>query len=257
MIDARADIHPNARLGEGVTVGAWSCIGNEVEIGAGTHIGTHVVIEGPTRIGSDNRIHAFCCIGGDPQDKKHRPGGTSELLIGDRNVIREYTTINRGSEAGGGVTRVGNDNWILAYVHIAHDCQVGNQTVFANNATLAGHVHVHDYAILGGFAGVHQFCRVGSYAFCAISAVVLRDVPPFFTVAGNPARARGLNREGLRRHHFAPEAIDTLRRAYRVLSRMNLTLTEALVQLAELGAASPEVQRLHDFVAHSERGVIR
>jgi UDP-N-acetylglucosamine acyltransferase len=257
MIDPRADVHPDAVLAADVRVGPWSVIGPEVEVGAGTVIGPHVVIKGPSRLGRDNQIHPFASIGGDPQDKKYQGSGESRLELGDRNVIREYTTINRGTDAGGGVTRLGDDNWILAYVHIAHDCQVGSHTVFANNATLAGHVTVEDYAILGGFAGVRQFCRVGAYAFCAIASVVLKDVPPFFTVAGNAARARGLNREGLRRHQFPAEALERLRKAYRVLCRMNLTLAEALSQLRLLGAESPEVERLRLFVESSERGVIR
>jgi len=257
VIDPRADVSPHAVLGEDVHIGPWSVIGPGVTIGNRTRIDAHVVIHGPTTLGKDNHIHAFACIGGDPQDKKYRGEDDSRLVVGSRNVIREYTTINRGTSSGGGVTQLGDDNWILAYVHIAHDCRVGNHTVFANNATLAGHVTVEDHAILGGFAGVHQFCRVGAYAFCAIASVVVKDVPPFFTVAGNTARARGLNREGLRRHHFPPETLERLRRAYRVLSRMNLTLPEALSQLAALAEGSPEVERLRAFVAASERGVIR
>jgi len=257
VIDPRAEVSPQAQLGEGVHIGPWSVIGPGVSIGARSRIDAHVVVRGPTWLGEDNHIHPFACIGGDPQDKKHRGEGESRLELGARNVIREYTTINRGSAAGGGVTRIGDDNWILAYVHIAHDCQVGSHTVFANNATIAGHVTVEDHAILGGFAGVHQFCRIGAYAFCAIAAVVVKDVPPFFTVAGNTARARGLNREGLRRHPFSAQTLEQLRRAYRVLCRMNLSLPEALLELAPLAAASPEVARIRDFVATSVRGVVR
>jgi UDP-N-acetylglucosamine acyltransferase len=257
VIDPRADVSPQAELDEGVHIGPWCVVGPGVSIGKGTRLDAHVVVKGQTSLGEDNHIHAFTSIGGDPQDKKYRGEDDSRLVIGSRNVIREYTTINRGTASGGGITRVGDDNWILAYVHIAHDCQVGSHTVFANNATLAGHVTVEDHAILGGFAGVHQFCRVGAYSFCAIASVVVKDVPPFFTVAGNTARARGLNREGMRRHQFSAETLERLRRAYRVLARMNLTLPEALAQLAELAEGSPEVERLRAFVAASERGVIR
>lgn len=257
MIDPRAEVHAGARLAADVRVGPWTQVGDGVEVGAGTSIGAHVVLEGPTVIGCRNRIFPFSAIGLDPQDKKYCGSGESRVEIGDDNVIREYVTINRGTAQGGGVTRVGSDNWILAYVHVAHDCTVGSHTVFANNATLAGHVTVEDYAILGGFAGVHQFCRVGAYAFCAIASVVLRDVPPFVTVAGNPARARGLNREGLRRNGFTPEACEVLRQAYRILCRMNLTLAEALKQLDALAEGSAEVRRLVGFIRASERGVIR
>jgi UDP-N-acetylglucosamine acyltransferase len=257
LIDPRAIVDPAARLAPGVSIGPWTVIGADVEIGEGTSVGAHVVVKGPTRIGRDNRIFPFSTIGEDPQDKKYGGEAESRLEIGDRNVIREYCTLNRGTAQGGGVTSIGDDNWILAYVHIAHDCKVGSHTVFANNATLAGHVSVQDYAILGGFAGVHQFCRIGAYAFCAIAAVVVRDVPPYVTVAGNTAKARGLNREGLKRHGFTPDTIEHLRRAYRVLCRMNLTLGEAMKQLADLATLSAEVARMVRFIEESNRGIIR
>lgn len=257
MIDPRAIVDPAARVAPGVKIGPWAMIGANVEIGEGTEIGAHVVVKGPTRIGRDNRLFPFSSIGDDPQDKKYRGEPDSRLEIGDRNIVREYCTINRGTAHGGGVTRIGDDNWILAYVHIAHDCQVGSHTVFANNATIAGHVTVQDFAILGGFAGVHQFCRVGAYAFCAIASVVVKDVPPFVTVSGNTAKARGLNREGLKRNGYAPETIEILRRAYRILCRMNLTLGEAMKQLRELAETSGDVARMVEFIDQSERGLIR
>lgn len=257
MIDATALVHPTARLGDQVSIGPWTVIGADVEIGNGTSIGPHVVVRGPTRIGEHNRIFQFCSIGDEPQDKKYGGEPETRLEIGSGNTIREYVSINRGTRQGGGVTRLGDDNWIMAYVHIAHDCIVGNHIVFANNATLAGHVTVDDYAILGGFTGVHQFCRIGAYAFCAIASVVVKDVPPFVTVAGNTARARGLNREGLRRNGFPTETVESLRRAYRVLCRQNLTLAEAVRQLEELVPDCPEVVRLVDFIRGSERGVVR
>lgn len=259
MIDPRAIVHPSARIGEGVAIGPWSIVGPHVEIGEGSWIGPHVVIQGPTRIGCDNRIFQFSSIGDDPQDKKY--GGEREetfLEIGDRNTIREYCTLNRGTVQGGAVTRIGNDNWIMAYVHIAHDCQVGNHTIFANNASLAGHVLVEDYAILGGFTLVHQFCRIGGYSFAAIATVIVKDVPPFVMVSQQPASVHGLNREGLKRHGFSQETINLLRRAYRILYRQNLTVAEAVEQMKELASGSDAVARLIDFVSNkSTRGIVR
>jgi len=215
-----------AQLAGDVSVGAFSVIGPEVVIGQGTWIGPHVVINGPTQIGKENRIHPFASIGDAPQDKKYS-GEPTRLEIGDRNVIREYVTINRGTIQYGGVTRLGDDNWIMAYVHIAHDCRVGNRTVFSNGASLAGHVNVDDCAILGGFTLVHQFCAIGAHAFCAFGSVVNKDVPPFVTVTGNPARSSGLNAEGLRRHGFTEASRKALRQAYRTLYRSNLSLPPA------------------------------
>lgn len=257
MIDPNAQVHPGARLAEGVRVGPWSLVGEGVEVGEGTHIGAHVVLEGPMRIGRGNRIFPFCSLGQEPQDKKYAGEPETRLEIGDGNTLREFVTINRGTRQGGGVTRLGDQNWVMAYVHIAHDCQVGSHTVFANHATLAGHVSVGDHAILGGFTGVHQFCRVGAHAFCAISSVVVKDVLPYVIVAGNTARARGLNREGLKRHGFDNETVEHLRRAYRVLCRQNLSLGEALSQLRAMAAGSPEVSRLVEFIEASERGIAR
>lgn len=250
-VDAQARVHPDAAIGPGCIVGP------DVEIGAGTQIGPYCVIRGPTHIGRDNRIFQFNSIGDDPQDKKYRPGGESRLEIGDGNTIREFCTVNRGTDQGGGVTRIGDDNWIMAYVHIAHDCIVGNGTILANNATLAGHVIIEDFAILGGFTGVHQFCRVGAYSFSAIGAAVVKDIPPYVLVAGNSARPYGLNREGLRRHGFTPAEIEGLRSAYRILYREQLPLSAALEQLQALVSQCPPVQRLVDFLSQSRRGIAR
>lgn len=257
MIHPTAVVHPDARIGDGVSVGPYSVIGPGVEIGAGSSIGPHVVIKGPSRIGRGNRIFQFSSIGDDPQDKKFSGEGDSTLEIGEDNVIREYCTINRGTAEGGGLTRVGDGNWIMAYVHIAHDCRVGNETIFANNATLAGHVHVGDRAILGGFTGVHQFCRIGKYSFSAIASVIVKDVPPYILVSGNTARPNGLNREGLRRHGFENGAIETLRKAYRIVYRDGLLLKDALIRLSALEQGCPAVAEFRKFIDSSERGIVR
>ncbi len=257
MIDSSAKVDPGARLAADVEVGPWTYIGADVEIGPGTRIGSHCIIKGPTRIGRDNRVFAFCSLGEDPQDKKFSGLGESRLEIGDRNTIREYCSINRGTPAGGGVTRIGDDNWLMAYCHIAHDCTVGNHTVFANNATLAGHVEIHDYVILGGFTGVHQFCRMGESSFSAIAAAVVRDVPPYIIVDGNQAEPRSINREGLKRRGFSTESIAALKRAYRILYRQSNSLEDALKLLEAECDAFPEVARLLDFVRSSVRGIVR
>ncbi len=254
MIDPRAVVHPEARLGEGVRVEPFAVIGPGVEIGDHTWIGAHAVVKGPTRIGAHNKIYQFASVGEVPQDKKYA-GEPTRLEIGDHNVIREYCTINRGTVQDRGVTRIGHHNWIMAYVHIAHDCQVGDHTVFANNASLAGHVQVEDYAILGGFTLVHQFCRIGAHAFTAMGSAVTKDVPPFLMVAGNPARARGLNQEGLRRRGFSAEAMTCLKRAYREVYRNGRTLGEALAEVRALDC--PEARRFADFIAASRRGIVR
>ena len=258
MIDPQAIVDPSVRLGSDVTIGPWSLVGPDVEIGDGTWIGPHVVIQGPTRIGRNNRIFQFCSLGADPQDKKY--GGERDqtrLEIGDRNTLREYCTMNRGTVQGGGVTRIGDDNWIMAYVHIAHDCIVGSHTVFANGASLAGHVSVEDYAILGGFSLVHQFCRVGAYSFAAVSSVVVKDVPPYVMISQKPAKVHGLNREGLKRNGLSNETIALLRRAYRILYRENLTVSESIERLKALAPESPEIARLIEFVGKCTRGIIR
>lgn len=255
-------IHPSAivnlgaELASDVVVGAYAVIGDNVEIGSGSTIGPHVVIEGPTRIGAQNRIFQFSSIGAAPQDKKYGNEPTA-LEIGNRNVIREFCTLNRGTIQDAGVTRVGNDNWIMAYVHFAHDCQIGNNTTFANNAQLAGHVHVGDHAILGGFTGVHQFVRIGAHSITAVGTVLLKDLPPYVTAAGNTARPHGINTEGLKRRAFTPEAITAIRRAYKVLYRSGLTLEEARLELTRQAEQYPEVRLFVDFIAQSNRGLIR
>ena len=256
MIHPTAIIHPDARLAEGVSVGAYSLVGPHVEIGAGTRIGPHVVIEGHTRIGRDNEIFQFCSIGASPQDKKYDDEPT-RLEIGDRNTIREYCSFNVGTSQDAGVTRVGNDNWIMAYVHVAHDCQVGDHTIFANNATLAGHVHVGDWAILGGFTGVHQFVRVGAHSFCGVGTVLLQDLPPYVTVSGNPAQPHGINSEGLKRRGYTSEAIMAIKRAYRSLYRSGLSLDEARKAIAQTAHEHEAVKPFSDFIAVSNRGIVR
>ncbi len=256
MIHPTAIVHPDARLAEGVEVGAYSLIGPQVDIGAGTRIGPHVVIEGKTRIGRDNRIFQFCSIGAIPQDKKYDDEPT-RLEIGDRNTIREYCSFNVGTAQAGGLTRVGDDNWIMAYVHVAHDCVVGNHTIFANNATLAGHVEVGDWAILGGFTGVHQFGRVGAHSFCGVGTVLLQDLPPYVTVAGNPAGPKGINSEGLKRRGYGAEQIAAIKRAYRTLYRSGLGLDEAREKIDEIAAAEPAVRIFADFIAVRNRGIVR
>lgn len=256
MIHPSAVIEAGAQLGANVSVGAFSIIGEHVEIGDNTVIGPHVVISGRTRIGCDNQIYQFSSLGGPPQDKKHA-GEPTRLEIGDRNTIREFCTFNLGTALDAGVTRMGDDNWIMAYVHIAHDCQVGNRTVFANNAQLAGHVHIGDWVILGGFSGVHQFCRIGAHAMTAAGTVAVQDIPPFVMAAGNTASPFGINAEGLKRRGFSPEAMLALKRAYRTLYKSGLMLEEARAKLIEDAVAHPEIQPLIDFLAVSKRGIIR
>ena len=257
MIHPSAQIDPGAVLGANVSVGAFVVIGPEVEVGDGTRIDAHCVITGPTRIGRDNHFHPHAAVGGDPQDKKYA-GERVSLEIGDRNVIREFTTINRGTGAGGGVTRIGSDNWILAYSHIAHDCQVGNHCVFSNNATLAGHVEIGDYVILSGFAGVHQFCRVGAHAFIGMGALVNGDVPPYLMVAAEGySRPRGINSEGLKRRGFDATRIAAIKRAYRALYMSGAPMADAREQLATVAAESEDVRLMLEFIERSERGLLR
>ncbi|HXE65499.1 MAG TPA: acyl-ACP--UDP-N-acetylglucosamine O-acyltransferase [Rhodanobacteraceae bacterium] len=256
MIHATAIVDPSARVGSNVEIGAYSVIGAGVEIGDGTTIGPHVVVDGTTRIGRDNRIFQFASIGAAPQDKKFR-GEDSELVIGDRNHIREFVTLNRGTGEGGGATRIGDDNWIMAYAHVAHDCHIGSHTIFANNATLAGHVEVGDHVVLGGFAGVHQFCKIGAHAFAAMYSAINRDVPPFIYVAGQFAVPRGVNAEGLKRRGFDAERIGAIKRAYRTLYMSHKTLEEARTALAGQAAASDDVRAFCDFIDRSERSLVR
>jgi len=252
-----AVVEPGARLGSGVRVGAFSYIGDGVEIGDGCRIGSHCSVHGPTRIGRDNHFAGHCAIGGDPQDKKFA-GERSELVIGDRNTVREFVTINRGTGGGGGVTRIGNDNWLLAYTHIAHDCSVGNHCVFSNNATLAGHVEVGDHVILSGFVGIHQFCRIGTHAFIGMGAFVNGDVPPFLMVAQDGyGRPRGINGEGLKRRGFDAERIATIKRAYRAVYVSGAPLADARDKLVELASTSDDVRALLEFIDSGERPLLR
>jgi UDP-N-acetylglucosamine acyltransferase len=255
-IHPSALIDPGAQIGKDVSIGAFCVIGAQVEIGDGTRIGSHVVIDGPTRIGRENQIYSFSALGGDPQDKKFH-GERSELVIGDRNTIREFVTFNRGTADDAGVTRIGDDNWIMAYVHIAHDCIVGNKTIFANASSLAGHVTVEDYVILGGFTLVHQFCKVGAHAFTSMGSVINRDVPPFVTVAGKYAEPHGINSEGLKRRGFDKDRIMSIKRAYRTLYKSGLPLAEARVQLAEAAKDAPDVRLMLEFIDRSERSLVR
>ncbi len=255
-IHPTALVHPGARLGTDVEIGAYSLVGEHVEIGDGTRIGPHVVLTGHTRLGAGNRIFQFCSIGEAPQDKKYA-GEATRLEIGDHNVIREFCTLNTGTAQDAGVTRLGCHNWIMAYVHIAHDCVVGDHTIFANNATLAGHVLVGDYAILGGFTGVHQFCRVGAHVITGIASVVRQDVPPFLTVAGNPLAPHGVNSEGLKRRGFSAEALAGIKRAYKTLYKSGLSLAEAQAAIAEEAQRLPELEPLANFLAAPGRGIVR
>ena len=256
MIDDRAAVSPHARLDDSVTVGAFAVIGDDVEIGAGTRIEPHVVIKGPTTIGRDNHIFQFASIGDDPQDKKYA-GERTELRIGDRNTIREFTTINRGTVQDQGLTLVGDDNWIMAYSHIAHDCVVGNQTIFANNASIAGHVHVEDFAILGGFTAVHQFCRIGENSLTSMFSYVTKDIPAYVVVSGRPAEPRGINVEGLKRRGFESGQIRDIREAYRTVYRQGLTLEEAITALQAPSAADERVARFVASLRGGTRGLIR
>jgi UDP-N-acetylglucosamine acyltransferase len=249
-------VHPGAKLAPGVAIGAYSIIGEQVEVGAGTWIGPHVVVEGRTRIGRGNRIYQFASIGAPPQDKKYADEDTA-VEIGDGNTIREYVTINRGTAGDAGVTRVGDDNWIMAYVHFAHDCQIGSHTIFANLSQLAGHVHVGDWAILGGNTQAHQFVHIGAHSFTGMGTYLAQDLPPFVKAAGNMAKPYGINSEGLRRRGFGTETINRIKRAYRTLYRSGLSLEEAKLALAAQAAESPEVAALLDFLARSKRGCIR
>ncbi|WP_297455992.1 acyl-ACP--UDP-N-acetylglucosamine O-acyltransferase [Ferrovum sp.] len=249
-------IHPDAVLAPDVRVGAYSLIGSGVTVGAGTVIHDHVRIAGRTTIGQRNRIYSFCSLGGEPQDKKYQ-GEESALEIGDDNTIREFCTFNLGTEEDAGVTRLGNHNWIMAYVHLAHDCQVGNHTTFANHATLAGHVHVGDWVTLGGFVGVHQFVRIGAHSFIGISAVITQDIPPYLLVAGIPAAPHGINAEGLKRRGFTMEELSALKQAYRKLYRSGLSLEQAQQELTLLAQNAPCVLPMREFIAQSARGILR
>ncbi len=256
MIHPTALIDPSAELAEGVEVGPYAIIGAEVQIGAGTRIGPHVVIKGPSRIGKDNHIFQFASVGEDPQDKKYQ-GEVTRLEIGDRNVIREFATLHRGTAQDQGLTRIGNDNLFMAYTHVAHDCVVGDGVIMANAASLAGHVHVDSFAILGGFSLVHQFCRIGQYSFSAMGSVISRDILPYVMVGGSPTKPRGINSVGLERRGFSPEAIRQIRKAYKTIYKSKLMLEEALQQLIEMADDTPEIQCMVDFIQQTGRSIIR
>jgi len=256
MIHQSAIVHPNARLASDVEVGAYTLIGEHVEIAGGTVIGPHVVINGHTRIGRNNRIFQFSSLGEIPQDKKYANEPT-RLEIGDNNTIREFCTFNIGTVQDGGVTRIGDDNWIMAYVHIAHDCQVGSHTIMANGATLGGHVHVGDWVFLGGLSGVHQFVRIGAHAMTGFQTRLAQDLPPYVTVAGNPAEAHGINSEGLKRRGFSGAAIMAIKNSYKTLYKSGLSFEQAKVALQEQVSEHTELQLLVDFLSTSQRGIVR
>lgn len=256
MIDARAEVSPRAELAPDVSVGPYSVIGPHVTIGPGTVIGPHAVLNGPTTIGPGNRIFQFASIGDAPQDKKYG-GEPTRLEIGARNVFREFTTVNRGTTHGDGVTRIGDDNLFMAYSHVAHDCTIGNHTTFANCAALGGHVEIGDWAGLGGLTAVHQFCKIGPHAFLGGGAIVTRDVPPYLLVVGNPAEPHAINTEGLKRRGFSAEQIHNIRHAYRIVYRSDLRLIEALERLEPLACRQPEVKVFIEFIRHSGRSIVR
>ena len=256
MIHSTAIISDKARIADDVEVGPYSVIGDDVEIGSGTRIGSHVVVNGPTKIGIDNRIYQFASIGDDPQDKKYA-GEPTRLLIGDRNTIREFCTFSRGTTQDTGDTIMGDDNWIMAYVHVAHDCIIGNNTIMANNTTLAGHVHVGDWVICGGFSGAHQFCKIGAHAFLGMYSGINRDVPAYTTVSGQPAVVRGINSEGLKRRGFTTEQIRNIRNAYRITFRQKKRKDEAIEEIAELARTQPELDLFLESLRSSERGLTR
>ncbi len=256
QIDPKAHIDSRAEIAEDVEIGPFSYIGPDVSIGSGTRIGANVVIKGPTRIGCNNVFHSFGSIGGDPQDLTYR-GEPTRLEIGDHNTIYEFVTFNRGTLKQDGVTRIGSHNFIMAYVHIAHDCVVGSHTVLANNTTFAGHVVVEDYALCGGMTAVHQFCRIGAYAYVGHGGAVVRDIPPYVMVSDYPIRPRGINKIGLERQGFTPEQIRKVREGFKILYRMDLSLEDARARLVAFGQGDPDIQRYIDFLDHSNRSILR
>jgi len=256
VIDPHALVSPQAELAADVEVGPFAVIGPNVRIGPRTRIGSHVVINGPTTIGADNQLFQFASIGDAPQDKKYR-GEPTRLEIGDRNVFREFCSVNRGTTHDEGVTRIGDDNLFMTYTHVAHDCQLGSRIVMANCATLGGHVQLGDWVIMGGFAGIHQFCKIGAHAFIANNAAVTRDVPPYIMAVGQPATPHSVNSEGLKRRDFSAQQVSHIREAYRVLYRRDLPLQDAVRELGVLAATQPEIQPFVDFIAASTRSLIR
>jgi UDP-N-acetylglucosamine acyltransferase len=255
-IHSTAIVDSKAQLANNVEIGAYSMIGPDVKIDSGTRVGPHVVINGHTTIGKNNQIFQFSSLGEVPQDKKYKNEPT-QLEIGDNNTIREFCTFNRGTAQDKGITKIGDNNWIMAYVHIAHDCHVRNNTIMANNSSLAGHVDVYDHAILGGFTLVHQFCKVGEHVITAVGSVVFKDIPPYVTAAGYDAQPHGINAEGLKRRGFSADSITNIKRAYKTLYRQSLTLEEAKLALSEQVLSAPELQILIDFLSISTRGIVR
>lgn len=256
MIHSTAIISASASIADDVEIGPYSIIGDHVEIGSGTKIDSHVVINGPTKIGKDNHIYQFASIGDDPQDKKYADEPTS-LVIGDRNTIREFCTVSRGTTQGAGETTLGDDNWIMAYCHIAHDCVVGSQIIMANNATLAGHVHLGDWAICGGFSGIHQFCRIGAHAFLGMFSSINRDVPAYTLVSGQPAAPKGINSEGLKRRDYSTDQIRNIKNAYRLVFRKGNKLSDAIAEIESVVDGQPELLLFLESLRSSERGIIR
>ncbi|MGB0734187.1 MAG: acyl-ACP--UDP-N-acetylglucosamine O-acyltransferase [Pontibacterium sp.] len=256
LIDPRAIIDPSAQIGSNVSIGPFTVVGAEVEIGSGSVIGPHVVLKGPTKIGKNNRIFQFASVGEDCQDKKYN-GEPTQLIMGDDNVVREGVTIHRGTVQDKGITRIGSDNLFMANVHVAHDCVIGDHTTIANNTALAGHVHVGDWATLGGFTAVHQFCSIGAHAMCGVGSVIVKDIPAYVTISGNPCKPFGINAEGLRRRGFSTEAIKMLKRAYKVVFRQGITTNEALSLLTEMKETTPEVSLLIESIQQSQRGILR
>ncbi|MBU2709759.1 acyl-ACP--UDP-N-acetylglucosamine O-acyltransferase [Zooshikella harenae] len=256
MIDPRAIIDPSAKLAADVEVGPWTYVGPNVEIDSGTVVHSHVVLKGPMQIGKNNRIFQFASVGEDCQDKKYN-GEPTRLEIGDNNIIREGCTIHRGTIQDNGVTKIGNNNLLMAYVHIGHDCILSNDIIMANNAAIAGHVHIDEGVILGGYSTVHQFCQVGAFSMTAAHTAVFKDIPAFVTVSGNPAAAHGMNYEGMRRRGYSAELINVLRRCYRIIYRQGLTLKDAIAELEQWASEYDEVQRLIDSLLSSNRGITR
>ncbi len=256
MIHSQSIVHPEAKIGKDVDIGPYTVIGPDVEVGDDTWIGPHVVINGPTRIGKKNRIYQFSSLGDAPQHTSYG-GEPTRLEIGNNNTIREYCTFNRGTVDGGGITRIGNDNFIMAYCHVAHDCQIGSHTIFANCASLAGHVSVDDYALLGGFTVVHQYCRIGAHCITALGTITFKDIPPYIMAAGNSAVPHGINTRGLKRRQFPEASIEFLRRAYKIIYRSGIRLHEAVEQLESMAAENKEVAYFVNFIKTSERGIIR
>ena len=256
MIDSKAVIDLNAEIADDVSIGPFTVIGPEVQIDAGTVIGPHVVIKGPTTIGRDNRIYQFTSIGEDPQDRKYA-NEITRLHIGDRNTIREYCTMHRGTQQDRCVTGIGNDNLFMAYTHVAHDCQIANHVIMANGASLAGHVHIDDHAILGGFTLVHQFTQIGQYSFSAMGSAITQDIPPFVMVGGRPTRPHGINSVGMERNGTTPEVVRQIRKAYKILYKSNLKLEDAIEEMEDLAGDSDELSNMVSFLRNVTRGILR